>query len=194
MRIAGSYDLAAPAERIWPLIFDPAELLQLIPGCEQIEQVSPGEYRGRLNLRIAAVGGTFQTYLKIIDQQPPSYTRFRGEAAGPGGVITGEAVFGLAPQFNSSANETPPWTTLTYEGLAQITGPLGSLNSRLVEGVAQALIRQGLDKLNMRLQELPASSELPQIDQIAAHGSVWRRLINWIKSFMTRLRRSPQVI
>src|SRR5512143_472906 len=142
MKIAGSYALDAPAERIWPLIFDPAELLQLIPGCEQIEQISPGEYRGRLNLRVAAEGGTFQTYLKIIDQQPPSYSRFEGEAAGPGGVIKGQTVFQLA--------EAQQRTTLTYEGQALITGPLGSLNSRLVEGVAQALIRQGLDKLNTR--------------------------------------------
>ena len=140
MKIAGSYALDAPAERIWPLIFDPAELLQLIPGCEQIEEVSPGEYRGRLTLRIAALGGTFQTYLKLIDSDPPTHSRFAGELVGPGGMITGQASFRLT--------EAQQHTTLDYEGQAQITGPLGNMNSRLVEGVAQALIRQGLDRLN----------------------------------------------
>ena len=91
MNISGSYDLDAPAERIWPLILDPSELLQLIPGCEQIEQVSPGEYRGRLNLRIAAVGGTYQTYHRIVDQQLLSYSRLEGQVSGPGGIITGQA-------------------------------------------------------------------------------------------------------
>ncbi len=90
MHIAGSYDLDAPADRIWPLIFDPAELLQLIPGCEQIGEISPGEYHGRLNFRVAAVGGTFQTTLKIVDQQPPSYARFEGEVVGPGGIVKGQ--------------------------------------------------------------------------------------------------------
>ena len=193
MNIAGTYQLDAPAERVWPLIFDPAELLQLIPGCEQIEQICPGEYRGRLNLRIAAVGGTFQTTLKVIDYQPPVYSRFEGEAAGPGGVIKGQAAFVLSPQLNCGENERPQ-TQLAYEGQALITGPLGSLNSWLVEGVAQALIHQGLEKLNARLQDQAASSSMiSQTDRTAGRGNAWRRLIGWIKSFIARLRHSPQV-
>ncbi len=181
MNITGSYDLDAPAERIWPLIFDPAELLQLIPGCELIEQISPGEYRGRLNLRVAAVGGTFQTTLKIIDQQPPVYSRFEGEATGPGGVIKGQAAFRLI--------EVRPQTTLAYEGQALITGPLGSMSSRLVEGVAQTLIRQGLDKLNAKLQAQAASSAISQTQMNIDRGGIWRKPIGWIKCFIERLRR-----
>lgn len=181
MNIAGSYDFAASAERIWPLIFDPAELLQLIPGCEQIEQINPDEYRGRLNLRIAAVGGTFQTTIRIIDQQPPTFSRFAGEVAGSGGVIKGQATFRLT--------EAPQQTTLTYEGQALITGPLGNLNSRLVEGVAQALIHQGLDKLNTRLQTQDAalvSHSQPQSER----GGIWRKPIDWWKRLVERLRRA----
>jgi uncharacterized protein len=184
MNIAGSYDLDAPAERIWPLIFDPAELLQLIPGCEQIEQISPGEYRGRLNLRVAAVGGTFQTTLKIIDQQPLSYARFEGEAAGPGGVIKGQATFRLS--------EAGPQTNLTYEGQALITGPLGNLNSRLVEGVAQALIHQGLDKLNAQLQAQAAASLTSHSQQNSERGGIWRKPIGWLKRLVGRLRRAKR--
>ncbi len=182
MHLAGSYDLDAPAERIWPLIFDPAELFQLIPGCEQIEQISPREYRGRLNLRVAAVGGTFQTHLKISDQQPPAFARFEGEMVGPGGVIKGWTVFRLT--------EVPPHTALIYEGQALITGPLGSLNSRLVEGVAQALIRQGLDKLNTRLQAQAAASPDFHSQQNSERGGIWRKPIGWLKRLVERARRA----
>ena len=187
MNIAGSYDLDAPAERIWPLIFDPSELLQLIPGCEQIEQLGPGEYRGRLNLRVAAVGGTFQTTIKIIDQQPPVYARFAGEVAGPGGVIKGQATFRLT--------EAQPHTTLSYEGQALVTGPLGNLNARLVEGVAQTLIRQGLDKLNTRLQTQTVASPVSQSQLHSERGGIWRKPIGWWKRLVERVRRarhSPQ--
>jgi len=185
MKIAGSYALDAPAERIWPLIFDPAELLQLIPGCEQIEEVSPGEYRGRLNLRIAALGGTFHTHLKIIEFDPPTHSRFEGEAVGPGGVIKGQASFRLA--------EAQQQTTLDYEGQALITGPLGNMNSRLVEGVAQTLIRQGLDRLNANLQVQASASMNSQIQTNIERGGRWRKPIGWMKRcFQRLLRRTPQ--
>ena len=163
------------------------KLLQLIPGCEQIEQISPGEYRGRLNLRVAAVGGTFQTCLKITDQHPPSDARFEGEVVGPGGVIKGEAVFRLTEVPQSQ-------TTLTYEGQALITGPLGSLNSRLVEGVAQALIRQGLDKLNTQSASPVLSASLnSRSQQNSDRGGIWRKPIGWLKRLVQRVRRAPRV-
>ena len=185
MKIAGSYALAAPAEKIWPLIFDPAELLQLIPGCEQIEEVSPGEYRGRLNLRIAALGGTFQTYLKLIDSDPPTHSRFAGEAVGPGGMIKGQASFRLTKAQQN--------TTLDYEGQALITGPLGNMNSRLVEGVAQTLIHQGLDRLNAKLQVQTNASLNAQPQKPGERGGIWRKPIGWMKRCVARLlRRTPR--
>ena len=57
MKIAGQSTLDAAVESIWPLIFDPRTLLQLLPGCEQVEQVAPDEYRGRMTLRIPAIAG-----------------------------------------------------------------------------------------------------------------------------------------
>ena len=182
MKIAGSYILAAPAAQIWPLILDPAELLQLIPGCEQIEEVSPGEYRGRLNLRIAALGGTFQTYLKLTDSDPPKHSRFAGEVVGPAGRITGQASFRLTEAQQQH-------TTLEYEGQALITGALGSMNSRLVEGVAQALIRQGLDRLNARLQAQAGAALPAQTQATNKRGEIWRKPIRWMKRCAERLLR-----
>ena len=52
MKIAGQSTLDAAVESIWPLIFDSRTLLELLPGCEQVEQVAPDEYRGRMTLRM----------------------------------------------------------------------------------------------------------------------------------------------
>jgi len=43
-------------------------------------------------------------------------------------------------------------TLLEYEGQGLITGALGRLSSRLIEGVAQTLIKQGLARLNRELE------------------------------------------
>lgn len=143
MKIIGTYTLKGPRERIWPLIYDPASLISLIPGCEKIEQVSPNQYRGQVQVRVPAVSGTYQTYIQIIELDEPRYCCFEGNINGPAGSIEGTASFELV-----GADQQ---TIIEYKGHAVITGPLAKLNPRFVEGLAQTLINQGLEKLNKQL-------------------------------------------
>ena len=139
MKIAGTYNLNIPREHLWKLIFDPAVLLGLIPGCEQIEQVGNDMYRGRIMLRLPAVSGSFDTSLQIVESEPPSFCRFAGEASGGSGSIKGQGVFRLRDEGD--------WTVVEYECEAQVGRPLASLNPRFMEGVVQVLIRQAMERL-----------------------------------------------
>jgi carbon monoxide dehydrogenase subunit G len=144
MKVAGDYILDGVKECIWPLIYDPASLVTFIPGCEQLEQVSPDEYRGLVHIRLPAVSGTYTTYVKLIERDEPNYCRFAGEVDGAADSVSGTASFRLQAMGAR--------TLLEYEGQALISGPLARLDSRFVEGVAQTLIKQGLAKLNQQVQ------------------------------------------
>ena len=144
MKVAGSYILDGTQECIWPLIYDPASLIAFIPGCEQLEQVSPDEYRGQVRIRLPAVGGAYITYVKLIERDEPNYCCFAGEVNGSAGSVSGTASFRLKAMDAR--------TLLEYEGQALISGPLARLDSRFVEGVAQTLIKQGLSRLNQQVQ------------------------------------------
>ena len=56
MKVRGSATLAAPPEAVFAAICDPGALLEVIPGCQEIHQVSADEYRGRIAIRLPAVG------------------------------------------------------------------------------------------------------------------------------------------
>lgn len=140
MKVSGSHRFDGARERIWPLIHDPNSLVSLIPGCEQMEQVGPDEYRGRVQLRLPAVVGTYTTYVRLIELDEPCFCRFEGEVNGSGGSMKGTASFRL-----ETVNVQ---TILEYEGEALITGPLARLDFRFMEGIVQTLIKQGLTKLN----------------------------------------------
>ncbi len=144
MKVAGSYMLDDARECIWPLIYDPASLITFIPGCEQMEQISPDEYRGQVHIRLPAVGGIYTTYVKLIERDEPNYCRFAGEVNGTAGSVSGTASFRLKTMDAQ--------TLLEYEGQALISGPLARLDSRFVEGIAQTLIKQGLAKLNQQVR------------------------------------------
>ncbi len=146
MKIANRYTFTAPRERIWSLIYDPAALVAFIPGCESLEQVSPDEYRGQIQLRLPAVVGVYQTYVKLIEREEPGYCRLAGEVTGSPGAVKGTASFRLHPVSEEAC-------VIEYEGQAIISGPLGHLDSRFIEGIANTLIKQGLGKLNQQAQE-----------------------------------------
>jgi carbon monoxide dehydrogenase subunit G len=179
MNISGQSTLDATADSIWPLIFDPRSLMQLLPGCEEMEQVGPDEYRGRMTLRVPAVSGTFSTWVKVLHAEPPRFCQVEGEASGPGGSVRGQACFTLYPEGQR--------TRIEYEADAQIGGPLAGMNARFAEGVAQTLIRQGLGKLpGLASQPQAASPESPAASAAASTGDV-RGAAHWSQRVARRL-------
>lgn len=145
MRISDKYLLHASPAEIWPYVFNPQTLMTLIPGCQKIEQTSPNEYRGEIQMGLPAIVGKYQTHVKILDYDQPHYCKFEGQVDGSTGSISGTALFKLK-EVNWEE------TSLEYEGQAIISGALGKLSPRFIEGIAQTLIRQGLAKLDKQLQ------------------------------------------
>ena len=148
MKITGSYTLDATRAEVWPHIFDPAELASLIPGCQQLEQVSPDEYRGQFMVWLSAVNGAYETTVRVLEREEAERCRFQGDVTGPAGAVTGTAEFTLADSAGGAGGQT----LLTYEAQGILTGALSRMSPRFVEGVAKTLINQGLDKLNRDLQ------------------------------------------
>lgn len=143
MNLHGHRVVHAAAADLYAAIMDPAVLLEVIPGCRDLEQVSPTEYRGRIALRLPGFAGAYETLVRVVESEPPRRGVLAGEVGGALGRVTGEATFRLA--------ETDAGTAVDYEGQATIAGPLARLDSRFIEGLATSLIDQGLDALEARL-------------------------------------------
>jgi uncharacterized protein len=179
MKIAGSYTLSASRDRVWPIIFDPAQLMELIPGCDQIVEDEPDSYRGAITLRLPAVSGSYRTAIKVLERRAPEYCRLDGEAAGSGGSVRGQAAFTL--------REAGGGTLVEYQGDAAIAGPLAGLNPRFVEGVAQAMIRQGLGRLDAQAAAVEAA-EAAKTPVPVGRWVAWVRFSSWVRRLRTRLR------
>jgi carbon monoxide dehydrogenase subunit G len=151
VKIVGSYRLEAPIDKVWPRIFDPQSLMSLIPGCQQLQQVGPDEYRGQIHIGVAAVSGTYDTYVRLLTRDPPHHCCFAGEVSGSTGTIKGEASFTLKEVQHSNS-------CIEYEAEGMITGALAKLSPRFVEGVARTLINLGLANLNKQLRAQPAAN------------------------------------
>jgi uncharacterized protein len=151
INLSGSYIFEVPREQVWPRIFDPISLMCLIPGCEEIVQTAPGEYKGRLRVGMAAIRGTYQSIVKVVKEVPPELCIFDGELSGPTGIVQGQAIFTLFDLGETSR--------IQYEGKGIITGALAFINHRFIEGAAESLIKMGLVCLNKQLKDQPDSND-----------------------------------
>ena len=150
MKVSGSQVLDAPREAVFAAICDPATLLEVIPGCQEISLVGTDEYHAQIALRLPAIVGTYDTTVRLLQSEPPVYGELEGRMVGRAGTIVGRAVFRLAEEDGE--------TTVEYVGSAVISGPLARLDSRFAEGLARSIVDEGLARLGERLQRVPTGA------------------------------------
>lgn len=168
MDITGQYRIAMPREAVWQALMDPAILGRCIPGCENLEQTAPGEYRARVALAIGPVRASFDTELSLMDLHEPESYRLAG--AGRGGAVgfgRGEARVELSITENAA-------TLLSYSAGFQVGGRLAQLGSRLVLGTTRKLVDEFFANL---VSEMDAGAQRLDAVPVAASARAGRRRV-----------------
>src|SRR5262245_38113741 len=114
MKMQGTYTLDAPVEKVWTFLMDPQAIATVIPGCETLQEVGPDTYRATMKIGIAAIKGTYNGSVQLLDKTPPSRYRMLIDGSGTAGFVKGEASVDLAPQEHQ--------TLLTYDADTQVGG------------------------------------------------------------------------
>lgn len=132
MEIKGEYRIAAPREKVFAALNDPAVLQACIPGCESLEKTSDTEMKAKVRLRIGPVSASFTGKVTLSDIDPPNGYKISGEGqGGPAGFAKGGAVVTL--------REDGGETVLTYNVDAQVGGKIAQVGARLIDGTAKKL-------------------------------------------------------
>ena len=140
MDMTGEITLAAPRERVWSALNDPAVLKDAIPGCEMLEKVSDTEFTATVVTKVGPVKAKFSGRVVLTDiVAPVSYT-IRGEGQGGiAGFAKGGADIALEATDQSQ-------TTLRYAVKAQVGGKIAQLGARLIDSTAKKLSAQFFDR------------------------------------------------
>ncbi len=146
MDIGGEEKFDVPIETLWQALNDPAVLKQCIPGCTDMIDEGGDHFRLILNLKVAAVGGSFEGAISLSEKQPPSQCKVAVSGSGTLGHGDGSATFSLASEGNG--------TSMRYSGEGEIGGLVAGVGQRILRGVAKHLIGQFFKAL--RTQVAPA--------------------------------------
>jgi carbon monoxide dehydrogenase subunit G len=132
MEIKGEYRIAAPREKVFAALNDPAVLQACIPGCESLDKTSDTEMKAKVRLRIGPVSASFTGKVTLSDLDPPNGYKISGEGqGGAAGFAKGGAVVSL--------REDGGETVLTYNVDAQVGGKIAQVGARLIDGTAKKL-------------------------------------------------------
>jgi uncharacterized protein len=140
MKIEGSFEIAAPRQKVWDALLDPEQLRQAIPGCEALEAIGPDEYKATMKVGVAAVKGTFEGKVRLLDKEPPERYRMAVEATGGPGFLRGDAVITLAdgPAGGTTAD-------------VQVGGLIAGVGQRMLGGVSRMMADQFFTRMSEML-------------------------------------------
>mgnify|MGYP001340302802 CR=1 FL=1 len=133
MRIEGSFTVAAPRERVFAEITNPALMAGCIPGCEAIEVIDGKTYRARILVEVGPIKARFNLVVEVTEEEAPvrvaSVTR--GEEGTRASVISSNNELLLAAAEGG--------TEVKYVSEVSVTGRLGKFGLGMMKKKAESL-------------------------------------------------------
>ncbi len=165
MELQGSVTIPATPAQVWQALNDPQVLRQCIPGCEEVQQISPEEMHARVLLRMGPVRARFAGKVKMSDVRPlQGYTlNFEG-SGGSAGFARGSSVVTLAA---SGAG-----TQLNYTAQASVAGKLGQIGGRLMDASAGQLAGKFFNNFKAYVSEGAEVTAAPEVGAATVAGGL----------------------
>ncbi|PYN43188.1 MAG: carbon monoxide dehydrogenase [Candidatus Rokuibacteriota bacterium] len=140
MKLEGSYDVKAPRQKVWEAFLDPETLRQAIPGCEKLELIGNDEYKATLKIGVAAVKGTFEGKVRLLEKKPPESYRLAAEGSGGPGFVRADTLITLT--------DADGGTRVSYSADVQIGGLIAGVGQRMLGGVSKMMADQFFNKMS----------------------------------------------
>ena len=167
MKVTGTATLHAPREAVWVALNDPAVLVRTIPGCQQLEEVSPDAYRMTLSAGVASIKGTYTGDVALIDQEQPGAFTLRASGAGAPGTVQADVRVTLVDAGDGR-------TRLDYDADAVVGGMIGGVGQRMLTSVSKRMAGEFFGNVDRALSgTLPAAPVGSSPDAAPVAGQVF---------------------
>lgn len=152
MELAGEVLIGVAPPAVWAALNDPEVLRECIPGCEEVQQISPTETHTRVMLKMGPVRARFVGKILMSDIRPGEGCTLNFEGSGgAAGFARGSSVVSLASEGGS--------TRLRYSASASIGGKLGQIGGRMIDASAKQMADQFFSAFKTKVDG-PASDRL----------------------------------
>ncbi len=145
MKLNGSYTFDAPPDRVWTLLLSPEALKSCVPGCEKLEATGQDSYTATMKVGVAAIRGTYNGKVSIVDKDEPNSYTLNVEGSGGPGFVRGIAKITLTPAGENK-------TTVGVDADGQVGGTVAGVGQRMIGGVAKMLMDQFFNCMRKQIE------------------------------------------
>ena len=133
MQMTGEQRIAAPRQKVWEALNDPAVLAQCIPGCQSLDRDGDNRFVAVAEVKIGPIGARFKGNVALSDIDAPNGYTITG--SGSGG-IAGSAKGGARVRL---ADAPGGGTVVAYEVEAEVGGRMAQLGGPIIDATARNL-------------------------------------------------------
>ena len=145
MHLEGSYILTKPREEVWQFISKPEEIAKCLPDLQTFEVKDSKTFSVSVKVGIAFVRGNFKFDFTLLDQEPPSHSKF--EAVGKGAGVS------VRMTTSIDLNAVDAGTTeLAWKTDAELGGLLGEISPSLIQNSTNKFSKQFFDCVKSKLE------------------------------------------
>lgn len=154
MELNGDILIAAPRDKVWAALNDPAVLARCIPGCESMEATSETERTARVAVKVGPVRARFTGHIRLQDVRVGESCTLQFEGAGgAAGMAKGQSSVSLADEADG--------TRLRYTTQASVGGKLGQVGGRMIDAAAKQMADQFFSAFEAELVPAAAVPDAP---------------------------------
>ncbi|MFE9101497.1 SRPBCC family protein [Actinomadura geliboluensis] len=166
MQLNGSAGVAAPLDRVWDALQDPAVLARTIPGCRSLEETGPGTYRMTVTAGVASIQGTYVGQVELAEPDPPRSFVLRARGQGAPGTVDATVRVRLSDGDGA--------TRIDYDAEAVVGGMVGGVGQRMLGSVAKRTAGEFFAAVERDLTAPPAPAAAPVPAEVpAGTGTVY---------------------
>ena len=150
MRIEDRFVIAAPRERVWVAIKDPAIVAPCIPGCHGVEVVSPVLYKAKIRVQLGPIKAEFSVDVEIVSETPLEEDSFKDAGRGrqQGSSLSAENVLRLTALNERETKSLIPRRRSWWDA--------GKFGLGIMKKKAESLGRDFANAFKVRVEQPPA--------------------------------------
>lgn len=143
MKLHITHTIAAPRERVFDALVDPAVIERSIPGCESMVASTPDTYDVMLRIGVAGLKGTYTGRTTITNRQRPGSLTLGVAGKGGPGFVRGTAALTLAEDDRA--------TRIACDADVQVGGVIAAVGSRLIDATARKMAADFFNALEKQI-------------------------------------------